>query len=123
METILIVEDHKDFRQAVRNFLEINHIKANFVEASSGEEGVILAKRVKPKLILMDFCLGGINGIEAAAKIKENLPNCSIIILTMFNIKEIGKVYSRNLVKDFISKSDLFEKLIPKLKTILRSVK
>jgi DNA-binding NarL/FixJ family response regulator len=119
MATILIIEDHKDFRQAVCHFLEVSHIKANIVEASSGEEGVLMAQRIKPEIILMDFWLRGINGVEAATQIKASLPECSIILLTMFDLKDVQPLVSKEIIKEFISKSDLVEKLIPCVSKIL----
>ena len=119
MPNILIVEDHKDFRQAVRHFLEVSNVKAALVEASSGEEGVMLAKRIKPEIVLMDFWLRGINGVEAATQIKTALPGCSIILLTMFDLKDVQPLVNKEIIKDFISKSDLCEKLIPCVNKIL----
>jgi len=119
MSTILIIEDHKDFRQAVRQFLEVSHVKAELLEASSGEEGVLLAKRNKPDIILMDFWLRGINGVEAAAQIKASVPECSIILLTMFDLKDVQPLVNKEIIKEFISKSDLFEKLVPSVNKIL----
>jgi len=121
MSTILIVEDHKDFRQAVRNYLELSHIKAELLEASSGEEAVLIAKRHKPEIILMDFWLRGINGVEAATQIKASVPECSIILLTMFDLKDVAPLVNKETIKEFISKSDLFEKLVPSINKILNT--
>ena len=92
------------------------------MEASSGEEGILLAKRIKPQIILMDFWLRGMNGMEAATQIKASVPNCSIIMLTMFDIKDIEPLDSQNFIKAFISKSELCDKLIPNIKKILDPV-
>jgi len=121
MSTILIIEDHKDFRQAVKHYLEVSNVKAELLEASSGEEGVILAKRNKPDIILMDFWLRGINGVEAATQIKASVPDCSIILLTMFDLKDVQPLVNREIIKEFISKSDLFEKLLPSINKILNA--
>lgn len=121
MPTILIIEDHKDFRQAVRRFLEVSNVKATILEESSGEEAVLSAKRVKPEIILMDFWLKGINGVEAATQIKASVPECSIILLTMFDLKDVEPLISKGLIREFISKSDLFEKLIPCLNKVLNT--
>ena len=122
MPTILIIEDHKDFRQAVRQFLEVSQVKADLLEASSGEEGVLLARRSRPEIILMDFWLRGINGVEAATQIKESVPECSIILLTMFDLKDVQPLVNKEVIKEFISKSDLFEKLVPSINKILNPV-
>ena len=121
MATILIIEDHKDFRQAVSHFLEVSHVKANIVEASSGEEGVLMAQRIRPEIILMDFWLRGINGVEAATQIKASLPACTIILLTMFDLKDVQPLVNKEIIKEFISKSDLVEKLIPSVNKILNA--
>jgi len=121
MATILIIEDHKDFRQAVCHFLEVSHVKANIVEASSGEEGVLMAQRIRPEIILMDFWLRGINGVEAATQIKASLPSCAIILLTMFDLKDVQPLVNKDIIKEFISKSDLVEKLIPSVNKILNA--
>lgn len=113
MPSILIVEDHQDFRQAVRHFLELNNVRANMMEASSGEEGVLLANKGKPKVVIMDFCLSGINGMEAAQQIKQQDPKCSIIMLTMFEPEEIFQAQRNRIIKAFIGKCDLYEKLVP----------
>jgi len=118
---ILIVEDHKDFRQAVRHFLEVSNVKAHLAEASSGEEGVLLAKRIKPEIILMDFWLRGINGVEAATQIKVFLPETSIILLTMFDLKDVQPLVNKEIIKEFISKSDLCERLVPTVNKILNA--
>ena len=121
MATILIIEDHKDFRQAVRHFLEVSSVKAELLEASSGEEGVLIAKRIKPEIVLMDFWLRGINGIEAATQIKASVPECSIILLTMFDLKDVQPLVNKEIIKEFISKSELFEKLVPSVTKILNA--
>ena len=119
MSNILIVEDHKDFRQAVKHFLVVSNVKAELLEASSGEEGVEIAKRIKPEIVLMDFWLRGINGVEAATQIKASVPECNIILLTMFDLKDVQPLVSRETIKEFISKSELFEKLLPSINKIL----
>ena len=117
--TILIVEDHNDFRHAVCDFITSSGINANLVEASSGEEGVTVAHKTKPRLVLMDFWLRGINGVQAASKIKQDAPNCSIIMLSMFDAKDIHGLDKDKSIKTFISKSDLTEKLLPEIKKVL----
>jgi len=119
MANILIIEDHKDFRQAVRHFLEVSNIKADLSEASSGEEGIVIAKKIRPEIILMDFWLKGLNGVETATQIKASVPESSIILLTMFDIKDVQPLVNKDVIKEFISNSDLFEKLVPCLNKIL----
>ena len=107
MPNILIVEDHKDYRQAVKKFLEIQHVTARIREASSGEQGVDMAHRIKPELVIMDYWLGGMNGLEAASQIKADQPATAIIMLTFFNQDEIKSAGIKKYVNAFVNKSDL----------------
>ena len=116
---ILIIEDHKEFRGALRHFLESNKIKAHIMEASSGEEGVLLARKKKPQIVVIDFALGGINGLEAACQIKKYFPKCIIIMLTIYDPKEIFRRDGGGIIHSFISKSDLYEELVPVINRIL----
>jgi CheY-like chemotaxis protein len=67
-ELILIVEDNEKNRKLVRDVLAFKGYR--LAEAETGEEGVRLARELRPALILMDIQLPGISGIEALAQIR-----------------------------------------------------
>lgn len=62
-ELILIVEDNEKNRKLLRDVLQFKGYRT--IEAERGEDGVTLAAEHKPDLILMDYQLPGIDGIEA----------------------------------------------------------
>lgn len=102
---ILIVEDDKDFL----SILQIKFDSEGFsvVTAENGEEGVSVAEKEKPDLVLSDVLMPRMDGLEMAKKIKESAPNVLIIFLT--NLKDID--YTKNVEKsgefDYLVKSDL----------------
>jgi DNA-binding NarL/FixJ family response regulator len=116
---ILIIEDHKDFRKALKHFLQAHQVRAEMIEASSGEEGVLLAKKNKMDIVVTDFALGGIDGLEAARQIKKSLPDCRIIMLTIYDPKEIFRRDTHRTISFFISKGDLHELLVPAINRVL----
>ena len=81
---ILVVEDHEDNRQIVRDLLSANGYE--LTDALTGEEGVAFAKRDRPDLILMDIQLPGIDGYEATRRIKADpeLRHIPIIVVTSY---------------------------------------
>jgi two-component system cell cycle response regulator DivK len=62
-ELILIIEDNEVNRVLVRDVLRFKGYQT--MEAQTAEEGIRIAREQKPALILMDFHLPAMNGIEA----------------------------------------------------------
>ncbi len=69
-ELILIVEDNDKNRKLVRDALQVKGYRT--IEAETGEDGVRLAREHRPRLVLMDIQLPGINGIEALALLRAD---------------------------------------------------
>ena len=69
-ELILIIEDNEKHRKLVRDVLAFKGYR--LAEAETGEDGVRLARELRPSLILMDIQLPGINGITALGQIRED---------------------------------------------------
>ena len=69
-ELILIVEDNEKNRKLARKILEKKGYRT--IEVETGEEAVEAARREKPAIILMDYQLPGIDGIEAFKRIRTD---------------------------------------------------
>jgi DNA-binding NarL/FixJ family response regulator len=81
----IVADDHQLFRDGLKALLESTADTDVVGEASSGEEAVLLASRLKPDVILMDLQMPGVNGIEATQRIVSENPAINILILTMFD--------------------------------------
>jgi two-component system, cell cycle response regulator DivK len=69
-ELILIVDDSEKNRKLAQFVLEFNGYRT--VETSNAEDGIRLARYQQPDLILMDFRLPGMNGIEALVQLRAD---------------------------------------------------
>ena len=108
---LLIVENHAEFRKAVRKYLETQKANFDIFEAPSAETAIDEVIRLKPDIVLMDIRLPQMNGMEAAKRIKALHPSIVIIVLTMFATDDLAK--QRSTVAAFIDKSRLYEDLMP----------
>jgi len=81
---ILVIEDQEDNRQIVRDLVTASGYE--LIEATTGEEGLEVAARERPDLILMDIQLPGIDGYEVTRRIKANpkLRKIPIIAVTSY---------------------------------------
>ena len=80
-ELILIVEDNEKNRKLARDVLQFKGYR--IIEAETGEVGVALALEHKPDLILMDYELPGIDGIEAFRRIRNASATAHIPIVAV----------------------------------------
>ncbi|WP_077213387.1 response regulator [Bacillus dakarensis] len=89
MIKILLVDDHAVVRMGLKMLLN-NHPQMEVVgEASEGNEGIEKAKELTPDVILMDLSMPhGKDGLSATSELKKQLPEISILILTMHDDEE-----------------------------------
>lgn len=82
---ILVVEDHDGIRQSLREWLELCLPNCWLLEAASGEEAIAIAQTNRPRLVIMDIGLPGMNGLEAAQGIKAVLPDTQVVMFTVYD--------------------------------------
>lgn len=83
MIRLMIVDDHKVFRQGIASILEFVDDIEVVGEAASVSEIKVLIPRLKPLVVLLDISLEDSSGIEATKWIKANFPEIMILALSM----------------------------------------
>jgi DNA-binding NarL/FixJ family response regulator len=84
MVKILLVDDHRMFRQSVGKILSMEETLVVVGEASNGLEVLELLESTKPDIILMDISMPVMDGIEATRRIMEKYSSIKIIALTSY---------------------------------------
>ena len=80
-ELILIVEDNEKNRKLERDILQFHGYQT--VEADTAEEGLRLAQKTPPALVLMDIQLPGMNGIEALQHLRADARTRAIPVIAV----------------------------------------
>ncbi len=81
---VLVADDDGTIRRLLCDLFKNEADYELCAEAKNGEEAVALAKLHKPDLILLDFSMPVMNGVEAARELKKVMPNVPIILFTLF---------------------------------------
>ncbi|MDP9352111.1 MAG: response regulator transcription factor [Chloroflexota bacterium] len=85
---VLLIDDHRLFREGVASLLEQADDVTLVGEAGTGEEAVRLAEELAADIVLMDLKMPGMGGIEATRAIVRRSPHIGVIVLTMFEDDE-----------------------------------
>jgi DNA-binding NarL/FixJ family response regulator len=78
---LLIADDHAILAEALRLLLEKSYVVAGIV--ADGRALVTEAIRLKPDVIVVDIGMPLLNGLDAALRVREQIPNIKIVFLTM----------------------------------------
>jgi DNA-binding NarL/FixJ family response regulator len=81
---IVVADDHPIVRDGLRALVATSPEFELIGEATTGDEAVELAQRVRPDVVLMDLAMPGRNGIDATREIASNRWASAVLILTMF---------------------------------------
>lgn len=85
---VLLVDDHRLFREGVASLLQRADDIELVGEAATGEEAVRLVEDLLPDIALMDLKMPGMGGIEATRAIVGRSPHTGVIVVTMFEDDE-----------------------------------
>lgn len=86
---IMLVDDHKIFREALKGILEREHDISLVGEANDGSEALTLARKSHPDVVLMDIGMPVMGGIEAARALIADQPGIKIIALSTYSDRRI----------------------------------
>lgn len=81
---VLIVDDHSVVREGLRAFLELQDGLEVVGEAADGEEAIEATSRLRPDVILMDLVMPRLGGVAAMRRLREEVPEARVIVLTSF---------------------------------------
>jgi two-component system response regulator NreC len=86
---ILLVEDHHIVRQGIKQLLKLHGNYDIVGDAGDGVSAIEKTKRLLPDVVILDISIPKINGIETAKQIRSIDPDIKIIVLTMYEAKEL----------------------------------
>ena len=114
---VLIVDDHALFRSGLKLLLSGLSDDARFDEVASVEEA--LAAGVAPDLVLLDLNLRGVSGLDAMARMREALPDASIVVLSGEEDPGLIRAAIEAGASGFIPKASTAEVMIGALRLVL----
>ena len=103
---VLVVDDYEPWRRHACSLLQKRAELEVIGEVSDGLEAVQKAQKLQPDLILLDLGLSGLNGIDAARRIRECAPKAKILFVTTNSSWDIAEEALSTGAQGYIVKED-----------------
>ena len=115
---ILIVDDHGILRSGVKLIIDQTDDMKIVGQACDGREGIELARKLKPDVVLMDISMPGLNGIEATKEIVSENPGIKILALSAYCNRRFVKDMLNAGVSGYALKDTMADELIYAIKSV-----
>jgi DNA-binding NarL/FixJ family response regulator len=79
---VLVADDHLGFRCALESLLRSTRDLVVLATACNGEEAVALAAQLRPRVIVMDLAMPGVDGVEATRRVRHQHPPPAVVALS-----------------------------------------
>ena len=112
---VLIVDDQETYRVALRAVLARLSEFELIGEATSGEEAVDLVADLRPALVLMDINMGGIDGLEATARITGEDTEVVVVLVSTYTVEQLPPHARTCGAAAYINKDELSPRLVRRI--------
>jgi DNA-binding NarL/FixJ family response regulator len=115
---VLLVEDHRMVREALRDVLtQVPDIEV-VGEAGDAREALEQARAISPDVIVLDIALPDLNGIEVAARLRDSGNPAKVVALTAFSDKRFVTAMLRSGASAYVTKSAAGTELVRSIRAV-----
>ena len=104
--TVLIIDDHADFRASARALLEADGFQV-IGEAGDGGSGVRLARELRPSIVLLDIALPDLDGFAVAGQLADLPDPPSVVLISSRERSAYGRRIDAAAARGFLSKRQI----------------
>jgi len=120
---ILLADDHKIMRDGLRSLLSKEQGLEVVGEAENGRIAVKMARKLSPKLVIMDITMPELNGMDATRQILSECPEARIIALSMHSDRRFVVEMFKAGVSGYLLKDCAFDELSQAIKAVMANQK
>lgn len=118
---ILLADDHTIVRQGLARLLEEQADFKVVGEATNGHMAMEQAVALKPDIVILDIAMPRMNGIEAAKRIRKQLPKTKILILSMYSHEHYIHNLMETGINGYLLKDASGREIIKAIRSIMKN--
>ena len=115
---LLLVDDQPTVRRGLRIWLTLEPNIEVVGEASDGAEAISLTQALRPDVVLMDVEMPGMDGISAAAALRQIVPQSAVVILTLYDDAATRARAQEAGAAAFVAKHRMEETLLAEIRRV-----
>jgi DNA-binding NarL/FixJ family response regulator len=104
----LIVDDSEPVRKGLRTILQANPEWEVVGEAGDGESAIEIFKTTRPNVVIVDFRLPDMNGLDVARRLLDVAPAVPIVMFTQHASPDLERLAKQAGIRSIVSKTDAF---------------
>ncbi|MBI2869691.1 MAG: response regulator transcription factor [Chloroflexi bacterium] len=120
MISIVLADDHWVVRQGLKALLEAESDFRVIGEASDGLEAARVVEQLKPRILVLDLMMGGINGLEVTRQVAKHPSETSVVILSMYGNESYVLEALRAGAKAYVLKESTSEELVRAIREVIK---
>lgn len=115
---VLLVDDHEVIRQGLCTLLSAEGDIDVVGEAADGLSGIEQARALRPDVVLMDFSMPRMDGVEATRRISVEVPEVKVIGLSMYEQRDRQAAMEQAGAAAYVTKSDASSTLLETIRSV-----
>jgi len=115
---ILVVDDHPVVRHGLKNLLGGHEGWQVIDEAGDGVEAVEKARELRPDVVVIDITMPRMNGLEACKLIRQEVPECEILVVTQHDSPQMIREAMSAGAKGYVVKSNAARDLLAAVEAV-----
>lgn len=117
--TVVLADDHSMFRDGLKSVLEAAGFEV-VGEAENGQEAIRLTRQHSPQVVVMDYSMPVLNGLDAAKEIQRQSPNTLVILVTMYDDEAYALQALRCGIRGYVLKHQAGADLVNAIREVLQ---
>lgn len=120
---LVLADDEEAIVQGLVNLFSLEEDLDVVATANDGERAVAAAREHRPDVVLMDYGMRQMDGIDAAARIREEAPGTQVVILSVYDDEALRDRAQRAGVSEWVTKSQPTDRILEAVRRSARATR